>query len=195
MHAIFIFLYLFYGLAVILLKRFFNISEITGQKILIIIPFNFICQVIMCIYGIVYFIIYKSAIINILKILLIISSSTILIIDLCLVALVIVAIVQTNQAYREAYQRYQNEAAQEAVDDTPTNFEEFPTLIWQSYHKLEDVECCIWMQNFKAGDIIKVLPDWFHYFHFLCIQEWFKYIKLQIKLEYIYIYIKKLVII
>ena len=155
------------------LYRFFMITEETiREKILILLPLNFICQIISWIYGVIYFSIFNSNMTKAPKLLLIISSSVILLIDLLIILFFTVIIYQSLISDRSDFNVYQDEGE----ESNPVNFEEVPTLIWQEYHKLGDIECCIWMQNFKSGDIIKVLPDCFHYFHFLCIQEWFKII-------------------
>ena len=125
-------------------------------------------------YGIIFFIIYNSKMGSMPKILLIVSCSVVLFIYIWLIVLSVGIAIQVNNIYREAYQRHLEEVDGVELNGPPTNFDEVPTLICQNYHNLSEIEWCIWMQNFKAGDIIKVLPDCFHYFHFLCIQEWFR---------------------
>ena len=102
MHAIFITLYLFYILFIIFLRKYFKLDIEICQKLLLLIPLNFVCQIAMWICGIAYFMVFKSTISNIPKLLLIISSSTIFMIDLCLIALTIISIIQINNSDREA---------------------------------------------------------------------------------------------
>ena len=126
------------------------------------------------IYGILYYFINSSKMTYKTKNLLIISCSIILTIYICLISLVLYMVMQIQRMYRDVYNQQVNDPGIVIAFDITTSFEDLPTIIYQSYHKLDNTECWIWMQNFVSGDIIKVLPNCFHYFHFLCIQEWFK---------------------
>ena len=50
---------------------------------------------------------------------------------------------------------------------------ECPTLIFQDYYDIQDNNCEIWDKGFIAGQVLKILPGWFHIFHEICMKKYY----------------------
>ena len=52
-------------------------------------------------------------------------------------------VIQVQRMYRDVYSQEENDPGIVIAFDTATSFEDLPTIIYQSYHKFGDTECCI----------------------------------------------------
>lgn len=59
-------------------------------------------------------------------------------------------------------------------EDFMEDFENINMLIYKKYISLNDNSCPICLCDYQEGDVLKILPGWYHTFHKECIKHWFK---------------------
>ena len=171
MQAIFLVLYLVYGIFIRVLTKYFNISENTEEKVNELHSYNLLTQILVWVYGTAYLLIYVGLMTPIPKILL--TTSCIFVWLLCcwLLTLIIVSTIQTRNLYTHNYRQQSDEIMTERELDPWFNLDYFPYIIYQNYYNLNHLKCYLWMKKFIEGDIVKIIPGWFHWLHSKCFAE------------------------
>ena len=172
MQGIFLVLYLVYKFFIWILIENFDISEHTEEKVNELHSYNLLTQIFVWVYGIAYLLIYRCLMTFIPMILLTISCLLVCLIWFLLLVLIAISYVETLKN-NKLYSRQQNEEVTRKTNRRlTTNYAEFPSLIYQDYFNLNYQKCFLWMGAFHGGEILKILPDWFHCFHFKCLEDW-----------------------
>ena len=139
---------------------------------------NIIFQIFLALYGVIFYIIKRKRFHNkIGRTLVIVWSSVILMFWLMAWLFTIFMWKMHHEMVASYHARLEeieeHDDAEVIPFDNSITFDHLPSIIYNKYLDISSNTWCIWLCEYEDGDVLKVLPDWFHHFHLSCIKQWF----------------------